>query len=102
MEMTRELLNQAKRQLNVTSDYALAKALNLPTQRISDYYNSVRVPDAWACLCIANALNRDFLDIMAIVRIDVEKDELRREAWRKAANNPQIPWIDRRKNHANV
>ncbi len=83
MKTIKELLNAAKAAKGVDSDYALAKAINLPTQRISDYSKGTRTPDEFACLQIAQALGRSYEEISAIVRIEAEKDESRRQAWRK-------------------
>lgn len=77
MKTIKELLNAAKAAKGVDSDYALAKALNLPTQRISDYSKGTRTPDEFACLQIAQALGRSYEEISAIVRIEAEKDESR-------------------------
>ena len=85
METIRSLLDDAKKAKGVESHYALAKALELPTQRISDYYNGTgsKVPDEFACLQIAKALGRSYEEVSAIVRIEAEKDETRREVWRE-------------------
>lgn len=83
MENVKSLLDACKAAKGVESDYALAMALNLPKQRISDYYKRTgsRVPDEYACLQIAKALNRPLADVLAVVRISEEKDEKRRAAW---------------------
>lgn len=85
METIKSLLDDVKSIKGLTSKYALAKALDLPTQRISDYYNGTgsRYPDSYACLQIAKALNREYNEISAIVQIEAEKDESKREEWRK-------------------
>jgi len=83
MNTIKELLDATKAAKGVTSDYALAKALSISTQRISDYYKSSRVPDEFACLQIAEALERPLDEILAAVRIEAEKDENRREVWRR-------------------
>lgn len=81
MENITKLLDETKRVLNVDSDYALAKALELPTQRISDYYKGTRAPDEFACLKIAEALGKPLDTIIATVKASSEKDGKRREAW---------------------
>ena len=83
MENVKSLLDACKAAKGVESDYALAMALNLPKQRISDYYKRTgsRVPDEYACLQIAKALNRPLADVLAVVRISEEKDEKSRAAW---------------------
>ena len=83
MKTIKEILDETKKAQGVESDYALAKLLGLPTQRISDYYKGHRVPDEFACLRIAEALGKDYAEISAAVRIEAEKDENRKEAWRR-------------------
>jgi len=82
METIKTLLDQAKAQKSVSTDYALAKSLHVPTQRISDYYKGTRTPDEFACLQIAKAIGKSYEEVSAIVRIEAEKDESRRQAWR--------------------
>jgi len=83
MKSTKELLNEIKAAKGVETDYALAKSLDLHSGLISDYYSGKRSPNEYACLKIAEALGRPLDEIMASVRIEAEKDENRREAWRK-------------------
>lgn len=58
MEKIKQLLEDVKVAKGITSDYALAKSLDLPKQRISDYYKGNTTPDVFACLKIAEALGR--------------------------------------------
>lgn len=78
-----ELLEAVKAAKNVQTDYALAKVLDLPTQRISDYMKGERAPDEFACLQIAKALGESYEVITALVKMETEKDEGRRNAWRE-------------------
>lgn len=81
MENITKLLDQVKAKKGVESDYALAKTLDLPKQRVSDYYKGSRVPDEFACLKIAEALGKPLNTIIATVKASTEKDGKRREAW---------------------
>lgn len=81
MENITKLLDQTKQVFGVDTDYALAKALDLPTQRISDYYKGTRAPDEFACLKIAQALGKPLDTVIATVKASSEKDEKRREVW---------------------
>ncbi len=85
METIKTLLDEVKKNKGIETKYALAKALGLPTQRISDYYNGTgsKYPDNYACLKIAEALHRDMNEIIAIVQIEAEKDEKKKEIWRE-------------------
>ncbi|WP_153111050.1 hypothetical protein [Propionivibrio limicola] len=76
-----ELLDAVKKAKGIETNYALAKALELPTQRISDYYKGNRFPDATACLQIAKALGMEFGRVSAIVQLEAEKDEKKRGLW---------------------
>lgn len=77
-----ELLDAVKKTKGIESAYALAKELGLPTQRISHYYKGSRTPDEFACMQIAKALNVSLDEVMIPVRIEAEKDEKKREAWK--------------------
>lgn len=81
MENIAKLLDDVKAKLGVTSDYALAKSLDLPKQRISNYYTGERAPDEYACLKIADALGKPLDTVIATVKAASEKDETRRKAW---------------------
>lgn len=83
MENVRKLLDKAKEVQGVESDYALAKSLGLPRERISNYYAGERMPNEYACLKIAEALGKPLSEVIAAVRVEGEKDEKRREAWRR-------------------
>lgn len=82
MKTIKELLDETKAAKGVETDYALAKALDLHSGLISDYYSGKRSPNEYACLKIAEALNRPLAEVLAAVRIEAEKDESRREEWR--------------------
>ncbi len=83
MKTIKALLDETKAAKGVSTDYALAKALDLHSGLISDYYSGKRSPNEFACLKIAEALGKDYAEISAIVRIVAEKDENRREVWRR-------------------
>ena len=82
MENVKSLLDTVKTAKGIESDYALAKTLDLPNGHISEYYSGKRSPNEFACLKIAQALNRPLADVLAVVRIAAEKDEKRRQAWK--------------------
>ena len=82
MENTRKLLDEVKAKAGLTSDNALANALGVRRQRVSDYYKGDRAPDNFVCKRIAELLNKPFAVVVAAVEIDVEKDEKRRQAWK--------------------
>jgi hypothetical protein len=83
MENVKKLLDEAKAATGSATDYALAKSLAIPNARVCDYYKGRRIPDEFACLQIAQATGRSFEEVTALVKVEAEKNETRREAWRK-------------------
>lgn len=83
MENVKKLLDEVKRVSGIESDYALAKTLDLPKQRISEYYKGRTAPDAFACLRISEVLGKPLDDVITAVKLDTEKDEKRRSAWER-------------------
>jgi transcriptional regulator with XRE-family HTH domain len=79
----KELLDSVKKAKGIESHYALAKYLNIPTPRISDYYNGKRNPDEYACLQIAKALGKSYEEISAYIHMKAEKNEKRRSVWKE-------------------
>lgn len=77
----KELLLECKVKLGISSDYALAKALDLHTARISAYMTEKETPDAYAAVKIALCLNRDPAEIIAEIEADTTKNEQKREFW---------------------
>lgn len=77
-----EYLDKCKIALQVKSDYALGKALEINDARISDYYKDKRVPDAYACARIALALKLEPLEVLADIESQSAKTEAKREFWR--------------------
>jgi transcriptional regulator with XRE-family HTH domain len=67
---TRELLLECKVKLKIDTDYALAKALDIPRPRIHDYMNGKRKPDEFACFKIAETLGREPAEIIAEVNAE--------------------------------
>lgn len=80
-----ELLEQSKTKLNITSDYALAKALEVPRQRIADYQNGKRHPDPYALVKIALLLDLDPLALIAEAEAQTEKNPQRKGFWENFA-----------------
>lgn len=83
MQNVKKLLDEAKEKTGACSDYALAKNLDVPKQRVSEYYKGAASPDEFACLKIAEATGRTWEEVTALVKVEAEKNEKRREVWRK-------------------
>ena len=81
MEFVKKLLDDVKKAKEIETDYVLAKELGINRARISAYYAGKEFPNEYACLRIAEVLNVSVDIILALVRIDAEKDEERRAAW---------------------
>lgn len=82
METIKELLDDVKAKAGVESNNGIAGILGVRRQRVTDYYNGVRVPDNIVCKRIAEYLGRPLPQIIATVGADSEKDESRRAEWR--------------------
>ncbi len=78
---TSELLKDCKIKLKISSDYALAKELKIPTQRISEYMKGKRAPNAYAAVRIADCLGLDPLALIAEFEQESAKNELERGFW---------------------
>jgi transcriptional regulator with XRE-family HTH domain len=81
MSKTKELLIACKKKIGVDTDYKLAKALKIHSGRIADYINGKRIPDENACLRIAMLLERNPIEIIAIIQADTEKNIQRKAFW---------------------
>jgi transcriptional regulator with XRE-family HTH domain len=81
MKTTAEYLDAAKEKLNVSSDYGLAKRLDISRQAISQYRKNDRAFDNFSCMQIAQATGIRLESIIADMEMMREKDEKRREAW---------------------
>lgn len=76
-----EYLDAAKLALGVSSNYALAKALDVPEQNISDYYREKAVPSDETCAKLALALEMPIGEVLADIRRQTAKTPRAREFW---------------------
>ena len=76
-----EYLDKCKIALNVRSDYALGKLLEINNARISDYYKEKAIPDAYACAKIALTLRLEPLAVLADIEEQNAKTENKRKFW---------------------
>lgn len=84
MDMAK-VINEAKEKLGVESDYSLAKRLEIPNPRISEYRSGKARPDAYACARFAEVLEMDPFELLAQVEAATEKNEARRTYWKQVA-----------------
>lgn len=82
METIKSLLERCKEVTGAENKNQLAAKTGIKSQRISDYYNETRSPDEYDCLLIAKTLGMELSAVLAIARIEAEKDETRKEAWK--------------------
>lgn len=76
-----ELLDQSKARLNVKSDYALAKALEIHQARLSAYRKGKERPDPYALTKIALTLDLDPIALIAEFEAQTEKNPARKGFW---------------------
>lgn len=82
MRSTIEYMEKAKENLNIKSDYAMAKWLGITVQAMSKYKNGERTIDDYAAAKIANALGIPAIEVIAVANAEREKDEKRRDFWK--------------------
>ncbi|WP_334106609.1 hypothetical protein [Methylobacillus sp.] len=79
---TVEYLDECKKKLGITSNYALAKALDITEQRMHDYYKGKHAPDEYGCFRIAECLEIDPAIVIAEIRAETEKNPRKREFFK--------------------
>lgn len=79
---TKELLLECRAKNGWTTDYQLAKGLEIPTQRIYDYMSGKRQPDTYAIVRIAECLKLDPLELIAEYGQETAKRAQEVEFWR--------------------
>lgn len=77
-----EYLDTAKAQLNITSDYALAKRFECPSGHIAEVRNGKRHIPLDIAFRLAITLNLDPAAVVADLEEQREKNERRRGFWR--------------------
>ena len=82
MTETQQLIEQVRIKMNGATDYKIAQALDLHTQRVSEFVRGKGTADPYACAKIAEALGRDPLAVIAQVEAEAAKTEKKRAYWR--------------------
>lgn len=77
-----EYLNAAKIALDAPTDYALAKAMDVPTQRISDWYKGKAPIHDEGAAKLALVLELPIGEVLADLRSQDAKTDKAREFWR--------------------
>lgn len=77
-----EYIDAAKARLNVSSDYAIAKVIGVPKQRIGDWRTGKRPVPALIAVKLAIILERDPAAVIAELELEREKDPKAQAFWR--------------------
>jgi hypothetical protein len=93
MKSTVTYLNEAKEALNLTSDYQLAKWLNVSTAALARYQSGQRTIDDYVCVRIAEALKINPLEIITAANYEREKDIGRKAFWEKFSHHRMVASI---------
>jgi len=80
-----KVLDDAKEKLNISSDYALAKATKIKKEYISMYRKGDRTPDAYACARLEEVLKLKPYELLSQMKAETEKNEEKRDYWKKVS-----------------
>lgn len=84
MKTTVQWLDAVKARLDLPSDYAAAKALNVTRSAVSKYRLGRSVFDEKTCIRVAEILGVDPLEVIASARVESAKDAQTRNVWTHA------------------
>jgi hypothetical protein len=93
MKSTSEYLDEAKKELNIESDYALAKALGIERTTISNYRAKRSRMDDYTCVQIAYVLRIDPMEVIAAANFEREKDEGRKAFWENFSQHRMVAGV---------
>ena len=79
---TIEYLDKCKEKLGISSTYALAKAMGVDERVLSNYKKGRVIINDFVCFRIAQILEIDAAYVIADIRSNTEKDEVRREFFK--------------------
>jgi len=83
MTITSKLLDDLKKKLEVSSDYALAKRLGISVQRISNYRTGRNHFDDLMAYRVAQLLDLDPAELVAQINLERAKRPEEKAAWRE-------------------
>ena len=78
-----ELLDAAKKEAELPSDYALAKALGMSNAYIADWRKGKGHPSVEAATKLATLAKRDALTVIGWIEMQTAKKEKSRDYWKK-------------------
>jgi hypothetical protein len=83
MKTTRDYIETAKATLDLTSDYQMAKWLDLSPAALSQYKTGKRTIDDYTATKLAEALRIDAMEIIAAANFEREPEGKRKSFWEK-------------------
>lgn len=90
MSYTNELIDRYKIAIKVDSDYAVAKALGLRPNRISNYRTGISHADDKTAVMLATVLHLDPMETIARINMDRASDKEDKAFWRRFAGTTAI------------
>lgn len=76
------LLDDVMTKSGITTDYKLAQLLDLKRQKIFAMRSGSEKPNSYVCARLAQALDRDPMEIIAMVEAESAKSETQRAFWK--------------------
>ncbi|MDW5418870.1 helix-turn-helix domain-containing protein [Iodobacter sp. CM08] len=83
MNTLEEILNEAKKQLNVIEDKQLAEAIHVTPSAISNWRKRGSRPDLFALMQLSDVLSIDARELLSIIEAEHAKSEDKQEYWEK-------------------
>lgn len=90
MSYTNELIDRYKIAIKVDSDYAVAKALGLRPNRISNYRTGISHADDKTAVMLATVLHLDPMETIARINMDRASDKEDKAFWRRFAGTTAL------------
>ena len=90
MSYTNELIDRYKKAIKVDSDYAVAKALGLRPNRISNYRTGISHADDKTAVMLATVLHLDALETIARINMDRATDKADKAFWKRLAGTTAL------------
>lgn len=76
-----DYLDRVKAEKQISSDYALAKALGVQESALANYRHGRRVMDTYTAARVAELLRLDPMEVIAAAQVEREKDATKRAYW---------------------
>jgi anti-sigma-K factor RskA len=90
MTYTNELIDRYKSTIKVDSDYAVAKALGIRPNRISNYRTGISHADDKTAVMLATVLHLDPMETIARINMDRASDKEDKAFWRRFAGTAAV------------